>query len=570
MTLLWPHMLWFALVPIIGVLASWSRARGQGRVSPDGDSGQIRRGEVAAGAVRFRSPARKARTPSWRFWSAFLLVTIALARPQFGDERRQNEDASAEVVIALDLSRSMLAKDVLPSRLERARAIARALADALPERRVGLLGFEGSADLLAPPSEDRALLSAFLSTIRPDDLAQQGTNFAALADVAGAAFSPNASARTLVVLSDGEAEPTPWQDRIAALRRNHVHVISVRLGTADGAHIPTPAGQPLRDRNGALVLTKSRALPLRQLSDGTGGDYLENSDGSELASRARALGLSQDRPDGQDAGTVESQDRFQWFLIAALALLAWSVIVEWPAKPRLRRLRGRPAMAVVASALLTIALALPQISGAAPPLMDFGEPEPLNKVNAVVARLVTKRSLDARDYLDLTNAAIDYGQVHRGHGHPISEGVLRDGLLAVEMGRRLDPRLTNWGAAEQRLKRLLVPPPASKDRGNDPADPANEPLEGRRELPVPSDNSQQQKGDGSGKNDSTRTPPADGMQTIGGRRRDVYDPAEWRDPSLVQPLYLLEKLRENSTPSELFRRMQQHRSTARRNTDQSW
>ena len=571
LTFQWPHMLWLTVVPVLAELMRRSRPSRKAKPPVEVQiPTQIRRGIAAGGRVQFRSTAAKPLLAGWRFWIAFLLVTIALARPQFGRPEEGTDNGSGEIIIALDLSRSMLAKDTVPTRLDHARAIARSLVEALPDRKIGLLGFAGTAHLLAPPSEDRALLSAFLLSVGPDQMLPQGTNFAALADVAGASFSPDAHGRALVVITDGEAEPTPWHERIASLRRDQIHTVTVRVGTTGGAQILDPAGQPLRNRQGTAVVTHARPDTLRELSKGTNGDYLEANQVPELAQTVRSASLGSGPAVAPNQDTGVGADRFQWFLLAALALLVWSAAVEWPAKPRLRRIGERPAFTLGASALLVLAIMRPQISGAAPPLMDFGEEEPLKKVNSVVARLVTKRALDAHDYLELADAAINYGQVHRGHGHPISEGVLRDGLVAVRAGRRLNPRLTNWDAAEQRLKRLLVPPPPAQDSGNDPADPANEPLEGRRQVPLPSPDSAPPNGKEEAKDDKTPLASRENMQSIGGSRRDVYDPAEWRNPSLIQPLYLLEKLRDTSTPAELFRRMQQRRAVTSRNTDQTW
>ncbi|MDB5706908.1 MAG: hypothetical protein JWN66_4024 [Sphingomonas bacterium] len=582
MSFTWPWML-LLLVPALAVgAASWRSSPSATTLFPN-----IRAGFAAGGRVRLGVGARAAFR--WRFWLAVLLAIVALARPQFGTAPQSAFAPAGEVVIALDLSRSMLAPDVQPSRLEHARTIATGLADALPEQKLGLIGFAGRAFLLAPPSEDRAMLQAYLPKLSPDDMVDPGTNIAALLETAGAAFDRTSRGHVLVLLSDGEADAAPWQAPLDALRTNKVRVIAVGIGTSEGSPVPGPGGSPLRDRKGNVVHSRLDAAILERIARVTGGDVLEGADVETLASHVRAA-LAQDARDGRDTSDGDGRaDQFFWLLIAALLLLAWSAATEWASRLRVHR-----HAAAAAPAFAILAFLLTAISGQRPATAQSGretpgqpgtvtamldpdlhgiEPDPLMLMNAAVSHLIVKKQITAADWLYFANTATRYGEVHRGHAHPLSEGVLRDGLLAVARGQRLDPKLADWDGLAARLNRLLQPSPPSRSKGSGKSDDTNEPTMANRQQIVPSEPPPHQAGgqdassqpggqDGKGKQPGTRN--------VGGNRRDRYDPAEWQDPSLVQPLYLLDKLRGTDSPAALFRLMQRGSAKPSADREQTW
>jgi len=555
MTLLWPWMLWLALVPPVAIVIG--RLLQRFRQAPEGieDLPHILKGRVDRGRLYFGSSFSE--TFPWRLWIGFLLVVLALARPQFG-EATQSGDASGEVVIALDLSRSMLVRDIRPSRLERARTLAVDLVDKMPGQRIGLVGFAGAAYLLAPPNEDHAIVLGFLPTLNPDHIAAQGSDFAVLLDVAASIFSQERRGKTLIILSDGEAEQeSSWRGRLGLFRSKNIRVISVGLGTVPGGPIPGQDGAPLRDRGGTQILSRLNTALLGELAKATDGRYLENPSERDLIARIRSTIAADTSSKQAPAEQVSRADQFPWFLGVALMFLIWSATREWTSRPRIRR--GMQLGVAGVGALLGLSGPVQSQDSRTQQLsvvdMRGIEEDPLEASTKLVSTLIAKSRLDAGDYQALAETAIRYGEVHRGHGHALADGVLRDGLAAVMRGRRLDPKHTDWQAAERKLERLLEPPPPVPEADDSPPDPANEPVAGTLQTPI-ADN--QQNGDGKKKPGDPNRQSASGqdMQTIGGGRRDVYDPAEWQDASLVQPLSELEKLRASDSPAELFRLMQ--------------
>ena len=152
-------------------------------------------------------------------------------------------DQSREIVIAVDLSRSMLTPDVKPSRLERSKLLVQSLLDHLKGERVGLIVFSGTAFLQSPVSADYEILREFLPALGPNFLPEGGTNYHQLLDTALEAFEGGSAAdRYLIILSDGEATDDDWRERIPELQKRGIRVIGLGVGTSAGGMIPDGSG----------------------------------------------------------------------------------------------------------------------------------------------------------------------------------------------------------------------------------------------------------------------------------------------------------------------------------------
>ncbi|MCX6956319.1 MAG: VWA domain-containing protein [Verrucomicrobia bacterium] len=209
MTFAWPDLLWLLLVP--AGLLGWElthRRRAGGSSRP-----KILRAEAGAHSLTLSAPGAASSVSSGsrsrpRYWFAagLALAIVALARPQYGKLEEPVFDQSREILVAIDLSRSMLAPDVKPSRLERAKLLIQSLLEKLEGERVGLVVFSGTSFLQSPLSADYEILREFLPALGPEFLPEGGTNYGALLDASLQAFSATNSAdRFLIILSDGEA-----------------------------------------------------------------------------------------------------------------------------------------------------------------------------------------------------------------------------------------------------------------------------------------------------------------------------------------------------------------------------
>lgn len=545
MTLASPAVLLLALLPLAGLLwPLWGTGSRHWRKDRPAWPAALR-AVVRGGEVRLSAAAR-AQLPCAAFWVGALLLILALARPQWG-VREELSSGQGEVVIALDLSRSMGARDSVPSRLEQARAIAAHLVAQLPAAKIGLIGFAGRAYLLAAPSADRAQLQSFLPAVELGQMVVPGTNFAKLLETTLHAFSPQANSRILVLLSDGEADPTPWRHLLPQLRSHGICVMTVGLGSPQGAPVRLD-DRELTDATGAPVISRLVADTLQDLSRATGGTYLAGPAAGELPARVQSI--AQHTSSLKDASANGARgEQFVVFLWPALLLLMWSAIREWPARVCLSRAaRWRSPAIGVAVAMLGLTLTLVSSRGEAmrpqdAKLQTSAVADPLSGVKISVARALSQRAPSAQDYLALAQATVRYGQAHRLQSLALQGGVLRDGLAAIDAGKQLDPRRPGWDMARETLLQLLTARPPTDDAEEGDGDP-NGPQVDPKTDPAP---------DEAGYNPNGK--PQD-SRSVGGTPTSASRQADWRVPSLVKPLDTLNQLRAADQPGELFHLLQ--------------
>jgi Ca-activated chloride channel homolog len=332
----WEYPWVLVAVPILPLVA-WTLFRGKlGRSAPL-SLPKIMRRWAGVRAVVDRPGANRGPRGTW-LGAGLMLVAVALARPQLGNVEETVFDQSREVLIALDLSASMLADDVKPTRLARAKLLIGNLLDELQGERVGLACFAGTAFLQVPLSSDYEVLRDILPGLDPSFLPQAGTDFTGMLRVAGEAFGQSTAAdRFLIVLSDGEAHDPEWRTGLEELKKKGVKIISLGVGTAAGSLLPDPQGGVVKDGRGAAVLTRLEPATLEELARETGGAYREAAnwvDLAELLSETVQQGKTGDFAKTREARQAE---RFQWALAPAIFLLALSLAFEIPTLPGRRR-----------------------------------------------------------------------------------------------------------------------------------------------------------------------------------------------------------------------------------------
>jgi len=333
----WEQPWILSLVPLAPLLA-WLVFRSKGGKGGAVNLPRVLRRWAGARAVTDRPSAKRRATGLWLGLGS-ALVLVALARPQWGNLEEVVFDQSREVLIALDLSASMLAEDVKPTRLARAKLLISALLDELQGERVGLAVFAGTAFLQVPMSSDYEIMRDILTGLDPSYLPQAGTDYAGMLRVANEAFSQSTAAdRFLIVLSDGEAHDPDWRRVLEELKKKEVKVISLGIGTFTGGLVPDRQGGVVKDGRGAAVLSKLEPATLEELAQTTGGAYREASnwvDLSELIQQTVEQGKSGDFTKTRE---VRRAERFQWFLAPGILLLALSFALEIPSLPTRRRL----------------------------------------------------------------------------------------------------------------------------------------------------------------------------------------------------------------------------------------
>ena len=580
-----PHLLWL-LAPLV-LLFSWELARHTARAVANWP--KIARAWAGAFDVSLGTKHTTAETrPRIWLWFGLALCLVALARPQWGVIEEQVFDQSREVLIVLDLSRSMLAQDVKPSRLDRSKLLITSLLDGLKGERVGLVLFSGTAFLQSPLSADYEVLREFLPALNPDYLPEGGSNYKVMLETSMSSFGTSTADRYLIILSDGESTEDDWKNLTASLKTKGIRVISLGVGTAQGSFIPETGGGLVKDERGAVVMSRLNSSTLQELAQVTGGAYTDASAWVDLPALLRKTVEAGRKGEFSEKNTARLIERFQWFLAPGLLLLLISFWAEFPVRPRERALplgktRGQvlPKAASFAVGLLWLSTLSSQLSALG---AEGAQADTLAKPLATtVARLAAKDAVNAKEYSEMAQTTVTYGQRVKSAQQQPPENVIRDALSAVDAGEKLDAKAADWPKLRSELEELLKkeePPPQDKKK-QDQKDQQKKDQQQQQDKNPSQDQdqqksdqqkqdqeqkdqqqSQQQNQDAFGdmkdkpeqKKPEQKPQPQPGTQKVGGQQEKK--PAEPVDAELAMPLQKLEQVRNQDSPAKLQQLMQ--------------
>jgi Ca-activated chloride channel family protein len=256
---------------------------------------------------------------------AFLI--LALARPQFGTRVETVRSEGQDVMVALDVSRSMLAEDVAPNRLERARLEIMRILQRLAGDRIGLVAFAGNAFVQSPLTVDYGAAALFLNAMDPDLIPIQGTNLGEALTVALDAFEEGTrDQRVLIVVTDGEDHEGEIEEALARALDEGVQIHTVGIGSLDGVPIPEFDASGvrsgfIRDEGGTVVTTRLDESTLERVAQATGGRYFPAlGPGANLDPLVEEITGGEGR-ELEAREITQFDEQFQLFLGLALVLL---------------------------------------------------------------------------------------------------------------------------------------------------------------------------------------------------------------------------------------------------------
>ncbi|MBX2987137.1 MAG: VWA domain-containing protein [Bdellovibrionaceae bacterium] len=316
--------MWLWLIPLYGAMVlialRWERKRLAKGLGP----------RLAPFLTRSISTSKR----RWKIFfqmTAVFFAVLAMARPQMGESKQEIRSEGIEIILAVDVSESMMAEDVKPSRLEQAKIELGRLVDLMPGNKIGVMAFAGSAALLSPLTNDPAAIKMYLESLSTDSVSSQGTCFECVLSAAADAFERGGVSaddtvkvtRAVVIASDGEDHEQGALDTARTLKDKGIRVFTVAYGTEKGGTIPVRDGMGYmrgykKDNAGQVVISQVRGDFLRQLAAAGGGSFSFSSFGGQHVRRlADELGALEK---SQFETTVATQydERFQWFLLVAL------------------------------------------------------------------------------------------------------------------------------------------------------------------------------------------------------------------------------------------------------------
>ncbi len=257
-----------AVIPLLALLR-WLMVRQQKkRLRRFGDPELVR--QLIPDVSRFR--------PLVKFClllGALALLIVMLARPQMGTKISHEKRTGIETIICMDISNSMLAEDVAPSRLDRSKMLVENLVDKFTNDKIGLIVFAGDAFVQLPITSDYVSAKMFLSSITPAMIATQGTDIAAAISMASHSFTQQQGVgKAIIVITDGEDHEGGAVEAAKDAKDKGMNTYVLGVGSPNGAPIPTGNGDYLKDNTGQTVMTGLNEEMCRQLADAGGGAYI--------------------------------------------------------------------------------------------------------------------------------------------------------------------------------------------------------------------------------------------------------------------------------------------------------
>lgn len=257
------------------------------------------------------------------------LLSIAAAQPQCGTHTVLAKRYGMDVVIALDASNSMLARDVKPSRIERAKLELGGLIDRMGGDRVGIVAFAGNAFIQCPLTNDAAAAKLFLRAIDPQALPQQGTALAEALDVSGRLLEGGdrgAAGRAIVLITDGEDHEGAAIEKAKALAKEGVRIFTVGIGSVSGEPIPLvdKKGKVVgykTDHQGNTVMTRLNEQILMEIAEAADGRYVHSTAGDLGIGEIHAELERMDKAEFETRHTVQYDERFPMFAGVGLLLV---------------------------------------------------------------------------------------------------------------------------------------------------------------------------------------------------------------------------------------------------------
>ena len=301
--------------------------------------------------------------PATKFWileAALALVIVMIARPQMGTRISHDKRTGIETIIAMDISNSMLAEDVAPSRLDRTKMMVENLVDNFTDDKIGLIVFAGDAFVQLPITSDYVSAKMFLSDIYPSLMATQGTDIATAINMATNSFTQQQGVgKAIIVVTDGEDHEGGAIEAAQDAKKKGMRVFVLGVGSPNGAPIPLGNGNYMKDKTGNTVMTKLNEEMCRQIAEAGGGAYIHVDNNSNAQQQLDNELSKLTKKEMQSTIYSEYDEQFQAFGIIAIILLIIEICIFDRKNPLAKRINifGRRQRAATMLLLLLTATA---------------------------------------------------------------------------------------------------------------------------------------------------------------------------------------------------------------------
>ena len=349
-----PIYLWLlVLIPILALIRFISYRNQKKRLRKFGEPALLK--ELMPDVSRFR--------PSVKFWilqGALALLVLMLARPQMGTKISQEKRVGIETIICMDISNSMLAEDIVPSRLDRSKMMIENLVDHFSNDKIGLIVFAGDAFVQLPITSDYVSAKMFLSSIDPSMIATQGPDIGRAIDMATHSFTPEEGiGRAIIVITDGENHEGGAVEAASAAKDAGMRVYVLGVGSSKGSPIPIPGTDDyMKDNTGNTVMSALNEQMCKELAQAGGGAYIHVENNSAAQDQ---LDNELDKLSKKETTATlysEFDEQFQAFGLLALLLLVLEICILDRRNPLLKNISlfGKKKRAAAMLCLLLVAV----------------------------------------------------------------------------------------------------------------------------------------------------------------------------------------------------------------------
>ena len=263
---------------------------------------------------------------------SLLMISIGLVNPKIGTQLKTVKREGVDIVFAIDVSKSMLAEDIAPSRLEKAKRLASEIINNLESDRVGIIAYAATAIPVLPITSDYSTARMFLQSLNSDMLSSQGTAVNQAINLSEDFFDDeNQTNRVLCLLSDGEDHEFSDQDFSDVTEGNGITIFSIGLGSNKGAPIPIRSNGVIesykKNQDGDVVITKLMPNLLKELSKSNDGFYMKGDNTEAVVDEIISKLKQMDKKEFESKQFVAYKDQFQWFIGFALFFLCLEMFV---------------------------------------------------------------------------------------------------------------------------------------------------------------------------------------------------------------------------------------------------
>lgn len=286
--------------------------------------------------IKGHSPLRK----NWKFFllnAAIAMLIIALANPQMGSKLQKVERSGADIILAIDISNSMLAEDIKPNRLSRSKLAISQLIDKLQGDRIGIIVFAGEAYTQLPITTDYGAAKMFLSTVNTDYINNQGTSIASAIELARESFkqiqesNDKPTSKAMVIITDGEDHEEGAIEAAKEAQKENIQIFTIGMGLERGAPIPLFKGNKKvgykKNQQGETIITKLNDKILNEVSEAGGGFFVRANNSNTGLNKIFKSINSLDKTEIETKVFKEYEGWFQIYIGIALLLLIIEIII---------------------------------------------------------------------------------------------------------------------------------------------------------------------------------------------------------------------------------------------------